>query len=357
VQKILIKRRQSETRADLGDVSINLEDDEEDEEEDEGEDEAEEDQELAAADEADHTACQTPVSLNRPLFLHVLGSSWKGFNKPSSIIGAFRQVGLTLEKVSVELMQQHKFKAAELLLNGPSLDDDIVRTPPPKGAASHALRTRASLSAGEDDADVCPEEYQPEATDQRRNTVGYWQHRFNELEKVNASLRAQLKFVLSRPRPPTLADQEVFPFDLVHQRKDGGRKRVSVGIFGSLEEAGALELVQASKEAADAAAAATARKAAEREAKKVKAAETKTAAGAAKEGKLAAYFACRAAAEEELSPCACGLAPARCKLRRLKLCPTCKALTASGCNKKGPCEMARAAAAGASTGPAENAGP
>jgi hypothetical protein len=344
-------------RDEEDDEDDDAEDDEEDEEEDEGEDEAEEDQELAAADEADHAARQIPVSLNRPLFLHVLGSSWKGFNKPSSIIGAFRQVGLTLERVSVELMQQHKFKAAELLLNGPSLDDDIVRTPPPKGAASLALRTLASLSAGEDDADVCPDEFQPEATNQRRNTVGYWQHRCNELEKVNASLRAQLKFVLSRPRPPTLADKEVFPFDLVLQRKDGGRKRVGVGIFGSLEEAGALEAVQASKDAADAAAAATAQKAAEREAKKLKARETKAAAGAAKEEKLAAYFACIAAADEERSPCACGEVPAKCKLRKLKLCPTCQTLTASGCNKKGPCEIARAAAAGASTGPAENAGP
>jgi hypothetical protein len=352
VQDRLRAQRCREARADLGDDSINLVDDDEDEEAESGS-EDEEEQELAAADEEDHEARlaaeKEPITINRSIFLLLLASAWSAFNKVASIIGAFRQVGITRERVSAELMQQDKFKAADMLLNGPTQDELRVASLP--GTVTLPLRTRASAVGVDADADVCPDEYQPEATDQRRNTVGYWQHRYEEAEKVNASLRAQLEFFLSRPRPPTLADKEVFPFDLVRQREEGGRKRVGVGIFGSLEEAGALELVQASKNAADAAAAATAQKVAEREAKKLKARETKAAAGAAKEEKLAAYFACIAAAEEELSPCACGFAPAKCKLRRLKLCPTCQTLTNAGCNKKGPCEMARAAAAGASMGP------
>ena len=343
-QGVLLEQRLREARADLGEESINLEDELSDVGSD---DSSEDDATLEQADADDHlarTKDRALHALNKTGFLRLLGASWKGFNKPESIRGAFRRTGVTPKKVSVDLMQQDKFKAADMLLNR-AIGAERLATPAPRtGTVTLPLRTRGSTSAAEADADVCPDEYAPVAAELRRGTAGFWQHLYEEQVKVSASLRAQLAFFTSRPALPKPTDLEIFPFDRVTVREEGGRKRVGVGIYGSLEEAGALELIQASKEAEAAAAAAAADKAAEKEAKKKRAADDKAAADKEKEDRLAAFFACSAAREAQQGTCACGELPSACKSRKLKLCPTCKSLTASGCNKKGPCEAARVAA-------------
>ena len=168
-----------------------------------------------------------------------------------------------------------------------------------------------------------------------------------EERKLSASLRAQLAFFCSRPQVLLAEDPEVFTFDSVLTRAPDGRKRVGIGVFGSLEEAGALELVQASKEAEVAAAAATADKAIEKEAKKKETADARVAVEQARADKLAAFHACRAARVAMLPQCACGQTTAMCKSLKLKLCPTCNSVTTTGCGKKGACEAARAAAVSA----------
>lgn len=307
------------------------------------------------ADHADHAARSLPgarsSSLNKADFLWLLGGAWPAFNKLMTIIGAFRRVGITQKKTSVELMQQDKFKAADMLLNRATATSAAAAAASAATAAGELVRElspgqqfapmalRNSLSTPAAAASSAPPEHIPAQTVARIGSTEYWWHLHAEERRVSASLRAQLAWYLSTPRLPTLADEEVFAFDEVQNRAPGGKKRVGVGIFGCMEEAGALEAVAAAKAAEVEKEAAKVQRALDKEAKKGAAEAAKGAVAAKRGERVADYFACLDARNEQRAPCACGAADANsCKLKKHKLCPTCESVTLNGCTKKGgPC--------------------
>jgi hypothetical protein len=239
-------------------------------------------------------------------------------------------------------MQTDKFAQADLLLNRVEQQIAAAAAPRPASLVHAPMRLRGADAL---DSDGAPPEYVPVAplNSMRFGSAPYYRHAYEEECKVSASLRAQLAHLLSKPQLPAADDLSLFPFDVaaVGKREVGGRKRMS-GLFGCLdvnealriarEQAGELESKE--KEKAEKRAARDAGQAARTSAALEKA--------AAKEKKETDYFACLASREASRAPCACGASSAdTCLMKLMKFCATCKAVQASGCNKKA-CVAARA---------------
>ena len=366
VQGQLLELRLLESRCDLGDPALDLVDarldDGTDSPADSDDDGSEgEDVDLAGRRAAD-TAPANPRSnsLNKTGFLRVLGGAWPNFNQPASVIGAFDRVGITAKEVSVDLMQKDKFKAADMLLNRANASAaataaaaaEVEATAGPArelqpGQVFRPMALRSLFATpGAADSSSGPPEHVPTPSLARAGTSAYWQHRYEQERLVSASLREQLSWFSSTPRLPTLDNEELFPFDKVASRVAGGRTRVGVGIFGCLEEAGALEAIAAAKADEESKEEAKKQRLAQREEKKSTAQASKAAAAEKKTERMAAYFACLAAREAGQAPCACGAANATgCVWKKHQLCTTCNSVTLGGCSKKGgACEQARMAA-------------
>ena len=71
-----------------------------------------------------HTSYRKEISdlflesyVNKEVFMNILGKMWPTWASKDSVVGAFHRVGISKEGLSVEFMQQKKFKAAEMILD------------------------------------------------------------------------------------------------------------------------------------------------------------------------------------------------------------------------------------------------
>ncbi|KAJ1617864.1 hypothetical protein T492DRAFT_892983 [Pavlovales sp. CCMP2436] len=148
-------------------------------------------------DQINH-ALHYPGQRRSHLSLHYLEKD--GSDDGSHICGSFKQVGLIPELFSVTLMPCDKFLQATGFSTGASPVTAVMRTP---------LFRRAAAASGPSSLDAPPDEYLPVAAGDVRQGLTLWFQR------------------------------------LYTERVKGGRKRVGVSMHGFLEEAGALEALQA----------------------------------------------------------------------------------------------------------------
>ncbi|KAJ1637220.1 hypothetical protein T492DRAFT_834724 [Pavlovales sp. CCMP2436] len=146
-----------------------------------------------------------------------MGIAVQKFQDVKLLTGAFDRCGINQEGCSVARMNQEKF---ELLA--------------------------ASGAGASADAPLLPPEYVPTPSTLRKGTLADAQYLHRESERVNESLREQLRVLKCESKLPRLTDPDIFKMREagVGKRAARDRKKVTQDCVGSLELNQALELVK-----------------------------------------------------------------------------------------------------------------